>query len=149
MKALKCEEAVYVADFKGESHYWRYHEKNWNKPRGKKGAKAGEGKNGETGEKVEHGDKSENSEKVEKVERGWEVAGKIIADMTFLKTEGLIKKIPPPTGYGKSYYKVEYELVMIVEGLNLKYEARWPIGGQEARGQGQISIAAAFVPGTS
>ncbi|CZR60755.1 related to hsp70 protein [Phialocephala subalpina] len=80
---------------------------------------------------------------------GAEVAGKIIADMTFLKTDGHIKPIQPKEGYkGKPYYKIEFQLCMIIDGRHLKYEARWPAGGAVQQ-SGQISIAAAFEPGTN
>jgi len=81
--------------------------------------------------------------------RGAEIAGSIIADMTFLKTEGLIVPVEPEAeDRAKRHYKVEYELVMIVNGRNMRYEARYPAGG-EVQQKGQISIAAAFVPGTN
>lgn len=46
---------------------------------------------------------------------------------------------------------------MIVDGRNLRYEARWPIPKendqthhkQNVQAEGQISIAAAFKPGTA
>jgi hypothetical protein len=82
------------------------------------------------------------------VELEAEIAGEISADMTFLVTDGLIQPIEPEPGYaGKLHYRIEFELVMIVDGRNMRYEARWPKGG-EARSGGQISIAAAFRPGT-
>jgi hypothetical protein len=69
--------------------------------------------------------------------------------MTFLKTRGLIQPTYPEEGTkGKLHYKVEFELVMIIGGRNLRYESRYPAGG-EVRGEGQICIAAAFEPGTS
>lgn len=79
---------------------------------------------------------------------GAEIAGRIIADMSFLVTEGRIEAIEPDPGVsGKRHYKIEFELVMIIDGRNLRYEARWPVGG-EVRSGGQICIAAAFRPGT-
>jgi hypothetical protein len=76
---------------------------------------------------------------------GAKVAGKIVVDMTFLRTEGHIRPIKSEHTYGKLHYRVEYELVMIVDGLNIKYEARWK-NGQEVRviRRKQINIAAAF-----
>ena len=69
--------------------------------------------------------------------------------MTFLKTDGLIVPVEPEEGEkGKRHYKVEYELVMIVDGRNMRYEARYPAGGA-VQERGQISIAAAFLPGTN
>jgi len=93
-----------------------------------------------------------------------------VADMTFLKTEGLLQEFEPPRGSKKPYYKIEFDLVMIIQGRDLTYEARWPkkkkdadsetsveeqenlmdkFGPPKARGNGQISIAAAFEPGTN
>jgi hypothetical protein len=65
--------------------------------------------------------------------------------MTFLRTEGHIQPIKPDNPYGRLHYCVEYELVMIVDGLNIKYEARWN-DGQEIHvlARKKISIAAAF-----
>ena len=69
--------------------------------------------------------------------------------MTFLKTRGLIQPTQPEEGTrGKPHYKVEFELVMIIGGRNLRYESRYPAGGP-VHGQGQTCIAAAFEPGTS
>ncbi len=47
-------------------------------------------------------------------------------------------------------YVVEYDLVAIVEGRNLRYEARYPAAGGTGKVQkaSQISIASAFKPGT-
>jgi hypothetical protein len=68
--------------------------------------------------------------------------------MTELVRAGMFPLITPEPGVqGKPHYKVEFELVMIVNGRNLRYEARWPKNGQ-ARGTAQVCIAAAFKPGT-
>ena len=82
--------------------------------------------------------------------------------MTFLKDEKHIKAEPPSefsTFRGKrahNHYSVTFELVMIVDGRNLRYEARWPprdfveaANGQTVKATGQVSIAAAFKPGTA
>jgi hypothetical protein len=81
--------------------------------------------------------------------------------MTFLKDEGHIE-LEAPSMYctdpdAKPFWSVEFELVMIVDGRNLRYEARWPAPGkdklpvenQTVHAQGQICIAAAFRPGTA
>lgn len=69
--------------------------------------------------------------------------------MSFLVEKGLIEAIEPdPRSGSKRHYKIELELVMIIDGRNLRYEARWPAGGEVQSG-GQISIAAAFQPGTN
>jgi hypothetical protein len=69
--------------------------------------------------------------------------------MTFLKTKKLIRAIRPEGGHGKRHYKVKFELVMIIDGRNLRYEARYPPGTGTVMEYKQISIAAAFVPGTN
>ncbi|KAH8816829.1 Hsp70 family protein-like protein [Xylogone sp. PMI_703] len=76
------------------------------------------------------------------------IAGRIEVDMTFLRDEGYIfPKYPEPGRRGRPHYKVEFELLMIVNGRSLRYEARYPVGGP-IRGHGEICIAAAFRPGT-
>lgn len=74
------------------------------------------------------------------------MAGRIIVDMTFLRTEALIEPEGLPE---RKYYRVQFTLAMIVDRGNLRYEARWPFG-EDARVQerGHTSIAATFVPGT-
>ena len=74
--------------------------------------------------------------------------------MTRLREDGTILPIFPVADddgerRGKVHYKVEYDLVAIVEGRNLRYEARYPANhfGKVQR-TGQICIAAAFKPGT-
>jgi hypothetical protein len=79
----------------------------------------------------------------------FEEAGKIMADMTRLVREGRIKPVEPEEGCTwKRHYKIEFELVMIVEGRNLRFEARWPAGGNVVA-ENTVSIAAAFRPGTN
>jgi hypothetical protein len=83
-----------------------------------------------------------------------QIAGKIITNMTFLRGEGKILPTFPVADddgavRGKVHYKVEYDLVPIVEGRNLRYEARYPANQfGKVQKTGQISIAAAFKPGT-
>ncbi|CAI6338266.1 unnamed protein product [Periconia digitata] len=94
--------------------------------------------------------------------KGAELAGSIIADMTFLRDENHIQ----PERRSESseldeepellHWAVRFELVMIVEGRNLRYQARWPEAknlraGQRPhiRAQAQVCIAAAFQPGTA
>jgi hypothetical protein len=81
------------------------------------------------------------------------MAGTFKVDMTFLRTQGLLQPtIPnPEESKGREHYNVEFDIVIEVDGLNLYYGARWPAGsnGQVLEGsQGQLSIAAAFDPGT-
>jgi hypothetical protein len=79
------------------------------------------------------------------------VAGSIIADMTFLRDDGHIQPTIPDAGSpGKPHYKVEFDLVMIVSGRSLRYEARWPRGGGgRVIKSDQIGIAASFQSGTA
>lgn len=80
---------------------------------------------------------------------GARVAGKITVDMTPIIQQGHIQPATIKPGYdGKPHYKIEFDLVIIINGRNLRYEARWPVGSAETRSQGQICIAAAFRPGT-
>ncbi|KAG2019349.1 hypothetical protein GB937_005263 [Aspergillus fischeri] len=77
--------------------------------------------------------------------RGAKVAGKIELDMTFLRTEGHIRPVKPDNELGRRHYRVEYDLVMIVDGYNIRYEARWDNGqGEHVLAEKQINIAAAF-----
>ena len=77
-----------------------------------------------------------------------QIEGEIVVDMSFLRDEGIIQPTWPADGKsGRKHFKIEYELVARIEGRNLKYEARYPPGG-EVKKSGQISIAAAFRPGT-
>ncbi|PMD41330.1 hypothetical protein L207DRAFT_486961 [Hyaloscypha variabilis F] len=92
--------------------------------------------------------------------------GRIITDVTSLRDEGHLDIIyPKPSDTNKlaPHYKVEYALVVFVEGRNLRYEARWPAldhyeasnkrkrddeAGYVVLETAQVSIASAFQPGT-
>jgi len=85
--------------------------------------------------------------------RDAQIAGRIEIDMSFLITGKIIKPERPEKGkQGVPHYKVEFDLVPIVEGRSLRYEARYPPGAGK-KGKvlkfGQISLAAAFRPGTT
>ncbi|OKL64182.1 hypothetical protein UA08_00533 [Talaromyces atroroseus] len=82
--------------------------------------------------------------------RGCERAGHILVDMTFLKDDPNFHPVDPgPDEKGRLHYRVEFELAIIIDGRNLRFEARYP-GGEHSvvRGARQISIAASFQPGT-
>ena len=88
--------------------------------------------------------------------------------MSFLRDEGYIRTTLPELDeytrgpIGKPHYRVEYDIVVIVENRNLRYDARWPSKQAkyahdqvlalpetpEVRQRGQLSLAAAFIPGT-
>ncbi|KAF2734482.1 hypothetical protein EJ04DRAFT_602989 [Polyplosphaeria fusca] len=91
---------------------------------------------------------------------GAEEAGKLRADMTFLKDQGLIEPQLPLSdstlwGTKKKYWAVHYDVVLIVEGRSLRYEAHYPPSSALQPGEqpviqiGQVCIAAAFQPGTA
>jgi hypothetical protein len=78
--------------------------------------------------------------------------------MTFLRDEGRIELHHTTEADGKtrSYWSFDYDVVMLVDGRNLRYEVRWPpIDEDDVEGSnksfisGQISIAAGFQPGTA
>jgi hypothetical protein len=86
----------------------------------------------------------------------------IAVDMTWLKHEGHIQPQPPseystPQGpNAPPHWRVQFNLVMIVDGRNLRYEVRWPIvregeapRDQSVQASGQICIAAGFKPGVA
>jgi hypothetical protein len=70
--------------------------------------------------------------------------------MTFLKTQRIISPInPDPDVKGSRHYRVDFVLVIIIDGRNLRFEARYPSGPEgRVHTSGRFSIAAAFVPGT-
>ncbi|KAF9887626.1 hypothetical protein FE257_009719 [Aspergillus nanangensis] len=78
--------------------------------------------------------------------QGMEEAGRIIVDMTELKTKGLIE--PRKSYKGGRHYVVEFELVVIVDGRNLRFEARYPCGstGEECiKQRGRFCIASGYL----
>ncbi|KAF2502416.1 hypothetical protein BU16DRAFT_498059 [Lophium mytilinum] len=82
-----------------------------------------------------------------------ETAGKIKADMSFLKRQNLIQPTVPDEGQaGRPHYKVEFEIVLEVIDRNLYYKAVWPVGNDEGvlpGSEGWTNIAAAFPPGAN
>jgi hypothetical protein len=95
-------------------------------------------------------------------------AGIIVTDVTRLRDEGLLEIIGRKVDHDgvvqvERHYRVEYDMVPIVEGRNLRYESRWPAvdhnvtAGKRKRAgtadyqvleTAQVSIASAFRPGT-
>jgi hypothetical protein len=97
-------------------------------------------------------------------------AGRIVTDVTVLWDEGHLEITYPRANSAaksaksaKPHYKIEYDLMVIVEGRNLRYAARWParddheqIWKRKRAGKSsymtletaQVSIASAFKPGT-
>jgi hypothetical protein len=82
--------------------------------------------------------------------------------MTFLKDKGHIQPELSSEwsifiGSKRLHWVVTFDLVIIVDGRNLRYEVRWPSLNdpeaasyqQSVQAHGQICIAAAFKPGTA
>ncbi|KFY61304.1 hypothetical protein V496_05074 [Pseudogymnoascus sp. VKM F-4515 (FW-2607)] len=85
-----------------------------------------------------------------KENKGAEEAGRILVNLTFLKTTGRIKPTTVRNAEGKlhSFYEVQYDLWLIIEGRSLRFEARSPINKDEVKASASFCIAAGFVPGT-
>ncbi|KIM96889.1 hypothetical protein OIDMADRAFT_131241 [Oidiodendron maius Zn] len=85
-----------------------------------------------------------------KENKGAEEAGKILADLTFLKTKNQIQPTTVTNAKGKvySYYEVEYDLWIIIEARTLRFEARSPLNKDKVSVSADFSIAAGFIPGT-
>ncbi|THC88295.1 hypothetical protein EYZ11_012258 [Aspergillus tanneri] len=85
--------------------------------------------------------------------KGYEEAGTIFVDMTDLKTRGLVdRKLVRRNRFykqrPKKYYEVDLDLVIFVDGRNLRFEARYPCGstGDDCvRVRGRFCIASAFL----
>ncbi|KAE8313546.1 hypothetical protein BDV41DRAFT_256217 [Aspergillus transmontanensis] len=75
---------------------------------------------------------------------GAESFGLLCVDLQKVKEEGLLQIKPGPRG---DFYEIHYELAMEVDGRNLFVKLFCPPGGK-CRGQTQLCIAAAFMPGT-
>ncbi|OKL63609.1 hypothetical protein UA08_00508 [Talaromyces atroroseus] len=76
--------------------------------------------------------------------RGAEPYGRLVVDLQKVKDEGLFQTIPGPQG---DFYQIYYDLIMEVDGRTLTVKLLCPPGGQ-CRGETQLCIAAAFIPGT-
>lgn len=77
-------------------------------------------------------------------------AGRIVTDLThLLKDEQSVPRSPEGTIQGDAYYRIEYNIVPFVKGRNLLYHSVYPADASgTVQATGQISIAAAFRPGT-
>lgn len=130
-KTFECEEVLWVTEGEPESHYQKSHPKNRGKILTTILSKL----------LIQSSHSNSVSEAIE--------AGKVTTNFTSLIKKGLIKPTTPAPGdAGVSHYHIEYDLVIIVNGRNLKYEVRWPPGGK-AMAEGQICIAASFRPGVN
>jgi hypothetical protein len=76
--------------------------------------------------------------------------GHFIIDLTYLRDTGHARAVRQSNdGPGKPHFVVTYHLVLQVVGRNLFWHARLPSNQQALAGsEGQMSIAASFVPGT-
>lgn len=71
--------------------------------------------------------------------------------MSFLKDDPNFHAVKPDPGVkGQLHYCIEFELVIQIDGRNLRFEARYPAGENgKVMGARQISIAGSFQPGTA
>jgi hypothetical protein len=69
-----------------------------------------------------------------------------MADLTFLKTNNQIK--PTIGANEKAYYEVQFDIWLIIEARNLRFEARSPVNKDEVSASADFCIAAGFSPGT-
>lgn len=77
---------------------------------------------------------------------GAETAGVVVANLDEYRENGLI----PPKRVeetDKEYFQVDYEIVLEVDGRNIRAKLFYP-PGQECRDELKICIAAYFVAGT-
>ncbi|KIX02790.1 uncharacterized protein Z518_08732 [Rhinocladiella mackenziei CBS 650.93] len=85
--------------------------------------------------------------------RGAEEAGRILVDLTSLimRTENPIRPVTHRNSEGEAYtfYEIEFDLCLIIEGRNLRFEARSPEDPDKVNASTSFSIAASFVPGTA
>ena len=144
---MRCEELLYVSDSATKSHHTVKSLRN----------------------KGKLFSKSEVVSADRRVLPDAQIAGRIVTDMSFLRDKGHIEiTYPKPDKYGvvrgEPHYVIEYDLYVILDSRNLRYEARWPplergadqrvtrkrCTQQKAKVKqvAQVSIAAAFQPGT-
>ncbi|OAK96902.1 hypothetical protein IQ06DRAFT_351485 [Phaeosphaeriaceae sp. SRC1lsM3a] len=88
--------------------------------------------------------------------------GTIETDLTFLIDEGHIQPQSPSqystyAGSRRKFWQAHYEILMVVEGRSIRFEARWPAkddwrptdGPQRVLATKMVGIASAFLPGTA
>jgi hypothetical protein len=132
-----CREALYVSDSATDSHYTLQNPKN----------------RGDSNKIVLVQSTNGKSDA--------QIVGYIEADMTFLKKRKKLKCEPPKFDehgkpIGKRHYLIKWDIYIIVRGLNMRYEARYPASIKDERDRvieprdselvqsNQVSIAAAF-----
>ncbi|KAF7929793.1 hypothetical protein EAE99_004697 [Botrytis elliptica] len=80
-----------------------------------------------------------------------QIAGRIIFDMTFLRTKKLIKPTTVrrgPISIVKPHYQFQLEIFPELNGMLLEYYAKYSTeNGKTTVSKGEISVAAAFAPG--
>ena len=82
---------------------------------------------------------------------GAERLGKIMVDLTqlrdqpdkYLRTEDNSDRI------AHTFWEIEFDLCLIIDGRNLRFEARSPENPDQVTSSRNFSIAASFVPGTA
>jgi hypothetical protein len=85
-----------------------------------------------------------------------EIAGHIEFDVTFLKDDKIIETELGETKITRGkrkrirrrLWRITATLIVIVDGRNFRYEIRMPHDYNKVYGKGEVSLAAAFRPGT-
>ncbi|KAK5463042.1 hypothetical protein LTS15_002754 [Exophiala xenobiotica] len=82
---------------------------------------------------------------------GAEEEGRIMVDLTPLRAqpETYLKTYGKPDGTCYTFWEIEFDLCLVIDDRNLRFEARLPTNSEEVTSSMNISIAAAFVPGTA
>ena len=89
------------------------------------------------------------------------LVGTLETNVTGLSDHGRLQLLEPSefsthAGSKKTYWEVHYEIVLIVQGRSINFEARFPVRSkllpgerQDSLGAKLVGIAAAFAPGTA
>lgn len=82
---------------------------------------------------------------------GAEQLGKIIVDLTQLtaQPDKYLKSFYNAKGISHSFWEIEFDLCLIIDGRNLRFEACSPENPHEVAKSKMFSIAASFEPGTA
>lgn len=71
----------------------------------------------------------------------------IEADFSFLRDENVIE--PVTNSRGVKRYHIEYELVLVADGRNMKALICFPRGTESCYGYENLNLAFAYSPGTA
>ncbi len=82
---------------------------------------------------------------------GAEHLGTILVDLTPLQAQRdkYLKTYDNYLGFPHTFWDIEFDLCLIIDGRNLRFEARSPEDPNEVKESKSFSIAASFAPGTA